>query len=152
MKRSQPVPDKPNREIINSQSTFPMNSNPLKQGLLTENSTGVGTVTRKMVRDRAIELARINGHAQEVSKSDWEQAKRELTGGVDEEPKEAVLEAAPESERWAVTGGSAGKKVPEAGSEDEDDEGRSDNARLVEEGIEGAEHDQMREASRQRDS
>jgi len=34
-------------------------------------------------------------------------------------------------------------------SEDEDDEGRSDNEQLVEEGIEGAEHDQMRQASRE---
>jgi len=30
---------------------------------------------------------------------------------------------------------------------DEDDEGRSDNERLVEEGIKGAEHDQMRQAN-----
>ena len=48
---------------------------------MTENSAGIGTVTRKMVRDRAVELAVINGRsAKEVSKSDWEQAKRELTG------------------------------------------------------------------------
>ena len=49
--------------------------------MLTENSASIGTVTRKMVRERAVELAAINGHStQEVSKSDWEQAKRELTG------------------------------------------------------------------------
>jgi hypothetical protein len=35
-----------------------------------------------------------------------------------------------------------------APGEDEDEEGRSDNERLVEEGIEGAEHDQMRQAAR----
>ena len=58
-----------------------MKTNPLKQGVLTENSQGIGTVTRKMVRERAVELAVINGRsAQDVSKSDWEQAKRELTG------------------------------------------------------------------------
>jgi hypothetical protein len=54
-----------------------MNTNPLKQGILTENSEGIGTVTRKMVRERAVELAVINGRpALEVAKSDWEQAKR----------------------------------------------------------------------------
>jgi hypothetical protein len=56
-------------------------NNPLKQGALTENSYGIGIVTRKMVRERAVELAIINGRsAPDVSKSDWEQAKRELTG------------------------------------------------------------------------
>jgi hypothetical protein len=130
-----------------------MKTNPLKKGTLTENSDGIGTVTDKMVQKRAIELAIINGRAaHEVSKSDWEQAKRELTGGSDIDPKAAVLEAAPESERWDPLPGSTGHKAPVAASEDEDEEGRSDNERLVEEGIEGAEHDQMRRASRKRDS
>ena len=121
---------------------------PLKQGALIENSAGIGTVTRKMVRERAAELAIINGRsAHEASKSDWEQAKRELTGEPDIDPKEAVLESAPESERWDPVHGSTGQKVPVAASEDEDEEGRSDNERLVEEGIEGAEHDQMRQAT-----
>ena len=127
-----------------------MKTNPLKEGALTENSAGIGTVTRKMVRERAIELAIINGRtAQEVSKSDREQAKRELTGEPDMDPKEAVLESAPESERWDPVPGSTGHKVPVASSDDEDDEGRSDNERLVDEGIAGAEHDQTRQASRE---
>jgi hypothetical protein len=126
-----------------------MKTNPLKEGSLTENSAGLGTVSRKMVRERAVELAVINGRsAQNVSKSDWEQARRELTGEPDTDPKEAILESAPESERWDPVPGSTGHKVPVAASEDEDDEGRSDNERLVEEGIAGAEHDQMRQATR----
>src|SRR5271154_917393 len=125
-----------------------MKTNPLKKGALTENAAGVGTVTDKMVQKRAVELAIINGRsAHEVSKSDWEQAKRELTGESDIDPKEAVLEAAPESERWDPLPGSTGHKVPVAASEDEDEDGRSDSEKLVEEGIEGAEHDQMRQAS-----
>ena len=116
---------------------------------MTENSAGIGTVTRKMVRERAIELAVINGRsAQDVSKSDWDQAKRELTGESDMDPKEATLESAPESERWDPMPGSTGHKVPAAPSDDEDEEGRSDNERLVEEGIAGAEHDQMLQAAR----
>lgn len=117
---------------------------------MTENSAGLGTVTRKMVRKRAVELAVINGRsAQEVSKSDCEQAKRELTGDSDPAPNEAALESAPESERWDPVSGSPGHKVPVAPSADEDDEGRSDNERLVDEGIAGAELDQMRQANRE---
>jgi hypothetical protein len=127
-----------------------MKTNPLKEGALTENSAGLGTVTRKMVRERAVELAVINGRsAQDVSKSDWEQAKRELTGDSDPDPNEAVLESAPESERWDPVPGSTGHKVPVAPSDDEDDEGRSDSERLVDEGIAGAEHDQSLQATRE---
>jgi hypothetical protein len=127
-----------------------MKTNPLKEGALTENSAGLGTVTRKMVRARAVELAVINGRsAQDVSKSDLEQARRELTGQPDTDPKEAALESAPESERWDPVPGSEGRKVPVAPSADEDDEGRSDNERLVDEGIAGAEQDQTLQASRE---
>ncbi len=37
-------------------------ANPLKEGALTENSAGIGTVTKQMVRQRAAELAVIDGH------------------------------------------------------------------------------------------
>jgi hypothetical protein len=125
-----------------------MNTNPLKQGALTENSAGIGTVTRKMVRQRAVELAVINGRsAQKVSTSDWEQAQLELTGNSDTESKEVVLEAAAETERWDPVSGSTGGKVAVAPGEDEDAEGRSDNERLVDEGMAGAEQDQTRQAS-----
>ena len=130
-----------------------MKTNPLKEGLLTENSSGLGTVTRGMVRERAVELAIINGRsAQDVSKSDWEQAKRELTGEPAMDPTEALLESVSESERLDPVGVPTGHKVPVATSEDEDDEWRSDKDRLVEEGIAEAEHDQMRQASLKRDS
>ena len=126
-----------------------MKIDPLKEAVLVINSTGIGTVTRKMVRERAVELAVINGHpAQEVSKSDWEQAKRELTGEPDADPKETLLESAPESERWDSLPGSTGHIVPVASIDDEDDEGKSVGERLVEEGIQEAEHDQMLQAAR----
>jgi hypothetical protein len=125
-----------------------MNPNPLKQGILTKNSKGIGTITRKMVRERAVELAVINGRSvQEVSKSDWEQAKLELTGELDRNPKEAALDSAPESERWDPVPGSTGQKVEVAAGEDEDEEGRSDNEKLVDEGMAGAEEDQERQAN-----
>jgi hypothetical protein len=127
-----------------------MKTNPLKEGALTKNSAGLGTVTRKMVRERAIELAAINGRsAHDASKSDWEQARRELMGNSDMDAKEAVLESAPESERWDPIHGSTGHKVPVASSEDEDEEGRSDNERMVDEGAGEAELDQRRQAARE---
>jgi hypothetical protein len=126
-----------------------MKTNPLKEGNISENSAGIGTVTRAMVRARAVELAAINGRsAREVSRSDWERAKRELTSDSDADSNQAVLESAPESERWDPVPGSRGRKLPVAPSADEDDEGRSDNERLVDEGIAGAEHDQRRQATR----
>jgi hypothetical protein len=125
-----------------------METNPLKQGALTENSAGIGTVTRKMVRERAVELAIINGRsARDVSQSDREQANLELTGIAATDPIEEVLESAPESERWEPVPASTGHKVPAAPSEDEDEEGRSDKERLVDEGIAEAEHDQTRQAA-----
>jgi hypothetical protein len=124
-----------------------MKTDPLKQGALTENSTGIGTVTQEMVRERATELPIINGRsAEDVSVFDLEQAKRELTGEPDMDPQEAVLEAAPESQRWNPVPGGQGRKAPESSSEDTDDDGRSDSTRLVEEGIAEAEHDQMLQA------
>jgi hypothetical protein len=122
--------------------------NPLKQGALTENSAGLGTVTRKMVHQRAMELAVINGRTSgEVSESDWDQARRELTGGPDLDPKAAALDAAPESDRWDPVPGSTGHIVTAAPSADEDEEGRSDNERLVDEGMAGAELERSRQAS-----
>jgi hypothetical protein len=97
-----------------------MKTNPLEDGVMTENSAGIGTVTRQMVRERAMELAVINGRtAQEMSKSDWQQAKRELTDDSDVDTNQTAIESAPESERWDPVYGSTGHKVPAAPSADE---------------------------------
>ena len=126
-----------------------MKPNPLKEGVLTDNSAGIGPVTAKMVHQRADELAVIDGRSeQDVSTSECEEARRELTGEPDTDPKEAALGAATESERWDPVPGSTGHKVPAAPSEDEDEEGRSDNEQFVEYGIAEAEHDHMVQAAR----
>jgi hypothetical protein len=126
-----------------------MKTNPLKEGALTENSVGIGTVTRKMVKERAIELAITDDRtAQEVSPADWQQAKQELSGRPALDPKAAMLESAPESERWDPVPGSTGEKVPVAAGEDEDDEGRSDNEKLVDEGMAEAQLDHNLQAAK----
>lgn len=127
----------------------PTEQNPLTKGLLAKNFNGIGTVTQKMVLNRAHELAMINGHSpNQLLESELEQAKRELTGGSDIDPEEAALESVPESGRWDPVPGSTGRKAPESLDEDEDDEGRSEDERLVEGGVQEAEHDQMLQAAR----
>ncbi len=119
-----------------------MKTDPLKQGKLTNNSAGIGTVTRKMVHERAIELAVINGRsAQDVSVTDLQQAKRELAGESDTDPNDVIREAAPESKRWDPVPGSTGHQAEDTSNEDQDDEGRSDSdsERLFEEGVAEAE-------------
>jgi len=130
-------------------SSVTMNTNPLKKGILSDNSAGIGAVSDDMVRKRAAELALINRHSvEDLSESDLDQARRELTGGSDMDPNEAILESAPESERWDPVHGSTGHKVEATPSEDEDEEGRSNGQRLVEQGVREAEHDQMLQAAR----
>ncbi len=126
-----------------------MNKNPLNKGVLTENAEGIGTVTREMVVARAAELATIAGRVPlEPSEADYEQAKRELTGEPEMDVQEAALESVPESEGWDPVPGSMGCHTPESFGEDEDSEGRSESAQLVEEGIREAEHDRMLQAAR----
>ncbi|MDR3460344.1 MAG: hypothetical protein P4N60_23180 [Verrucomicrobiae bacterium] len=126
-----------------------METNPLKDGALTENSNGLGTVTLKMIKDRAIEIAWMSGRpAHELKPSDYVEAKRELTGRSEVTPQEEAIDEAPESERWDPVPGSTGGKVPVAPGEDEDEEGRSDNEKLVDEGVGEADSDQARQAAK----
>jgi hypothetical protein len=124
-----------------------MKMNPLKKGNIAVNATGVGTVTPKMVTKRAGQLAHIKGRPN-IIESDKTEAQRELTGGEDEDPKEAFLESVPESQRWNPVPGSPGQKIMPVQNDDDDEEGRSDKERLTEQGVNEAEHDQMRKASK----
>jgi hypothetical protein len=124
-----------------------MDRNPINRGIIAENFSGIGAVTRDMVHARARELAMISGRAaHDVSQADYEQAKRELTGESDMDRQDEILESLPESKRWDPVPGSDGTMVPEPPSEDEDDEGRNESAQLVEEGVQEAEHDLMVQA------
>jgi len=125
-----------------------MKKNPLNKGIIMENADGVGTVTPVMVEARARELAVINGRdSSKPTKADYQQAKRELTGEEEIDPQEENVEAVPESEGWDPVPGSSGRQAAESLGEDEDAEGRSESAQMFEEGINEAEHDQMRRAA-----
>ena len=126
-----------------------MNKTPLNKGILTVNSVGVGTVTSEMVRARAEKLALLAGRvAPQVLPADYEQAKRELTGGAVIDQQDALLDSLPETKRWDPVPGSSGHQAPESPREDEDSEGRSETEQLVDEGAEEAERDRMLQAAR----
>jgi hypothetical protein len=115
--------------------------------LVMKNAAGVGSVTPAMVEARARELALINGHGSTPNEADWEEAKRELTGEEEIDPQEENVESLPKSEDWDPVPGSTGRQAAESLGEDEDAEGRSEAAQMYEEGINEAEHDQMRRAA-----
>lgn len=126
-----------------------METNPHQRGVLTEHGVGIGAVTRSMIRDRAFEIARINGHAeQDATRADWEEAQRELSGGPTVSPETILLESVPESERWEMVPGSAGRQAAESANDEENEEGLSEEAQLFEEGVNEATHDQMLQAAR----
>ena len=126
-----------------------MGKNPLNQGAVTSNFAGLGPVTRPRIHARACELAVIAGRAaHKISPADYDQARRELTGGTDLDPQDAALDALPESKRWDPVPGSEGVQAPESPDEDDEDEGRNESAQLVAEGANEAAHDQMLQAAR----
>ena len=127
-----------------------MNTNPLAKGLIEENGVGTGPVTDERVAERGRELARIAGRP--PREDDYDQAKRELTGGPEETPQESLLESFPDGQPSEdPMPDSTGRKVPESESEDEDADGRSESAQMVEEGVNEAEHDQMLQAAKAAD-
>ncbi len=123
-----------------------MNKNPLNKGMLEENSVGIGEISDEMIADRAKELALIAGHP--VTAAYREQALRELTGESEMDANEELLESVAEDDRWDPLPGSTGHQVEESASEDEDEEGLSEDAQLFEEGVREAEHDQLLQAAK----
>ena len=62
-----------------------MTRNPFKEGKTSENSVGIGTITRKMVLGRDEELAIIDGSwLHTVLPPDFEQARQQVTGEPDQ--------------------------------------------------------------------
>jgi hypothetical protein len=123
-----------------------MEINPNDEGRISEDSRGLGSVTPDMVLERARELAIINGRSpHRVLDSDLEQARRELTGEAEESPGEAFLESLPESERWDPLPGSPGQPAPIVPLED----AQAELEKLVQEGVDDAEHDQMLQGSKE---
>jgi hypothetical protein len=129
-----------------------MKSNPLGKSVLTSRSASAGPVTRATVHARVRELAVMAGRqSSDVSQSDYEQARRELTGESDADRQDAILNALPETKRWDPVPGSEGHQALESPSDDEDEEGRSEAEQLVDAGAEEADRDRILQAARASD-
>src|SRR5436190_1974304 len=97
-----------------------MKKNQIDEGRFTQKSRGLGTVTEEMVRQRARELAVINGRTEaNVLDSDLEQARRELTGKEHLAPTETTSESLTEDQRWAPVAETQGKSAPTVPAPDE---------------------------------
>lgn len=121
-----------------------MKENRIEQGRFTAQGHGLGTVTKEMVQKRAREIALINGREQMLD-SDFVQAKKELTQEEHLTPEPSAAEKVPEEDRWEPVGESVGKEGPKVPASDE----QTFAEKLVEEGVEDAEHDQMAKATRE---
>jgi hypothetical protein len=114
-------------------------------GKILCHASGLGTVTRDMVVQRAREIAMINGRPpNHYTRDDFMEAKRELTGedpsfteDGDDEPMNAIT-------TWDEDPGSTGHEVEHTVPNDEQTVGE----RLVEEGMSEAEHDSMVEGAK----
>jgi len=123
-----------------------MKENQDQEGRFSLNGRGLGTVTEEMVRQRAKELAQINGRsAHQILDSDLDQARRELTGEETLNPEPTPAEQLPEETRWDPIPESSGERAPTVPADDE----QTFAERLVDEGVEDAEQDQMVRATRE---
>ena len=113
------------------------------QAKIVRHSEGLGVPTPDLVRQRADEIAKIDGRSVS-NEQDWQQAKIELHGGnfagaLDDEDEMAQSV----SERDMIAG-SLGHHTENQGMEDDTNVGEE----LVCEGMEEAVHDRMLEASK----
>ncbi|OAM88310.1 hypothetical protein OH491_05775 [Termitidicoccus mucosus] len=128
-----------------------MDKNHPNKNSLTENKSATASIPtpRERVHMRTRELAMIAGlKPSHVSQTDYEQAKREVTGESDADRQEAMLDSINEIKPWNPVPGSIGSQTPESSLEDEDAEGRSENEQLAEKGVEAAGEDRIRQAAR----
>jgi hypothetical protein len=116
------------------------------RGRFTQHGQGLGTVTEEMVRQRAEELALVNGRPNgQILDSDLDQAWRELTGRETVVPTPTLAEELTEDERWEPVVESEGGRVPVVPAPDE----QTFAEELVEEGAEDAEQDRMVQGTRE---
>jgi hypothetical protein len=115
-----------------------------EEGKISARGRALGTATPQMVEVRAREIALINGRSRDqVTDSDRDEARRELTGAEAIDPQ-AEPEARAEVKQWEPAG-SGGEQAPTLPAHDE----QTDVERLVEEGIAEAEHEQMVEGTKE---
>lgn len=122
-----------------------MKSNEPTAGVGRESEAGIGRPDEATLIQRAQELARIDGR-EEANERDFASAREDLvtTGAMPSSPEAGHLE---NLTAWDTPLSAAGGQAPERELDDEANLG----AKLVEEGIEEADHDRRVAASEARD-
>ena len=110
---------------------------------IIQHSQGLGVPSTEMVRQRATELARIDGRS-EYNDVDWHQAKRELHGGHEVLASDGSAEMAAMVSEHDMVICDVGHRVETFGPDGADSMGEE----LIAEGMEEAVHDQMLAAAR----
>ena len=105
------------------------------RGKILRGSEGIGTVTPQMVEERAREIARSDGRAQ-PNDLDRTRAREELTGATSRSEKTPTKEEP--GRDWEMPLVSTGEKAPTVRPEDDE----NIPEKLVQEGVEEADHDQ----------
>ncbi len=111
-------------------------------GKILHGTQGLGVPTRATVRQRAKELALIEGRT-EVSEADWQRAFIELHGGHHDGDSQDAIMADTTSERDMVAP-TLGHQIPTSPLENTESLG----VELIAEGLDESAHDQMLQARR----
>ena len=113
-------------------------------GKILRGTEGVGTVTPKMIEERAREIARSDGRLQ-VNDLDRSRAREDLTGPTSDSEKLPTNEE--RGRDWQMPLVSTGDKAPTVRPEDDE----NIVEKLVQEGIDEADHDQRLSSERNRE-
>jgi len=110
---------------------------------IVRRTEGLGTVTPQMIEERAREIARSDGRAQ-PNELDRTRAREELTGTTSASEKPPTREEP--GRDWQMPLVSTGEKAPTVRPEDDE----NIPEKLVQEGVEEADHDQRLSSERNR--
>ena len=113
------------------------------EGKILRGTEGLGTLSPQMLEERAREIARSDGRAQ-PNELDRTRAREELIGATSASEKPPTREEP--GRDWGMPLVSSGEKAPTVGPEDEE----NTLEKLIQEGIEEADHDQRLSSERTR--
>ena len=111
------------------------------KGKILRGTEGLGTVTPRLVEERAREIARSDGREQ-PNDLDLTRAREELTGATLSSEKPATREEP--GRDWGMPLVSSGEKAPTVRPEDEENIPQ----KLIQEGVDEADHDQRSNSGR----
>ena len=114
---------------------------------IIHHSAGMGTPCAETVRQRARELAEIDGR-NEFNEGDWREAKRELHGGHEQNDTNGEMDMETMISGHDMVTSSLGHHATKMGFDDQDNMAEE----LIAEGMDEAVHEQMLAARQERDA